>query len=130
MKNNSAQTILLDTDYAINFLRGIPETKKFILPLWKNQLAFLSILSVYELFAGMRIGEEEATNNFINACRIKPITLEIAKSAGQYRYKYQQKGVTLSVVDCLIAETARMNSHLIATNNRKHYPESEICSVN
>lgn len=118
------QTVLLDTDYAINFLRGIPEAKNIIIPLWQKNSAFLSILSVYELFAGMRPSEGQATNDFINACRIEPITMEIAKKAGEYRYKYQRQGVTLSVIDCLIAETARINQHQIATNNKKHYPAS------
>ena len=122
--SHSMQTVLLDTDYAINFLRGIQEAKNIIVPLWQKNSAFLSILSVYELFAGMRPSEEQATNDFINACRIESISMEIAKKAGAYRYKYQRQGITLSVVDCLIAETARINRHQIATNNKKHYPAS------
>ena len=113
------QTILLDTDYAINFLRG---KSAIIKPLIINNTAFLSMLSVYEIYAGIRPGEEIDTSHFIQACRIEMITLDIAKNAGMFRYQQQKKGMTLSVVDCIIGETARLNNHLIATNNKKQYP--------
>jgi predicted nucleic acid-binding protein len=117
------QTVLLDTDYVIDFLRG---KSSAIIPLLRENTAFLSILSVYELYAGMRKGEEQATDDFIQACRIEPVTMEIAKKAGVSRFKYRQKGVTLSIVDCIIAETARSHHHHLATNNKKHYPENSF----
>jgi len=110
--------------FVIEFLRGKSAMKDIIVPLWENNTAYLSILSVYELYSGMRPKEKEATNNFIDVCRIEPVTLEIAKKAGEYRLNYQMKGITLSVVDCIIAETAKTNKHSIATLNVKHYPES------
>ena len=119
------QTVLLDTDYVIDFLRG---TSSVIIPLLKESLAFLSILSVYELYAGMRTGEEQSTNDFIQACRIEPVTIEIAKKAGEFRLKNRQKGITLSIVDCIIAETARTHNHQVATRNIKHYPSSSFWS--
>ena len=122
--SHTLPTVLLDTDYAINFLRGLPEARDIIIPLWQENSAFLSLLSVYELYAGMRAKEKRETDNFINACRIVPITIELTKKAGEYRYKYQQRGIILSIVDCFIAETARLSAQRIATNNKKHYPES------
>jgi predicted nucleic acid-binding protein len=118
-----AMTVLVDTDYAIDFLRGRNEAKS-LMNLFIERTAFLSILSVYELYAGMRASEEMVTDNFIRACVIEPINEEIAKKAGRLRFTYRQKGTTLSVVDCLIAETARYHGHRVATNNRKHYPET------
>ncbi len=115
------QTVLLDTDYVIDFLRG---KSSIIIPLLENSIAFLSILSVYELYAGMRPDEELATSNFIQACHIEHVTTDIAKKAGVYRFQNRQRGVTLSIVDCIIAETARANNHQIATHNKKHYPDS------
>jgi predicted nucleic acid-binding protein len=118
------KTVLLDSDVVIDFLQGKSRMKEVIISLWENNIAYLSILSVYELYSGMRPKEKEVTDNFINACRIEPVTLEIAKRAGEYRLKYQTKGITLSLVDCIIAETAKTNKHAIATLNVKHYPES------
>lgn len=115
------QTVLLDTDYVIDFLRG---KSSVIIPLLKNNVAFLSILSVYELYAGMLQNEDQATHDFIQACRIEHVTMEVAKKAGIFRFQNRQKGITLSIVDCIIAETARLNHHVVATNNKKHYPNS------
>ena len=117
------QTVLLDTDYVIDFLRG---RSAVIIPLLKEGVAFLSILSVYELYAGMRSEEKQATDDFIQACQIEPVTLDTAKYAGAARFKYRQNGVTLSIVDCIIAETARLNHHQVATGNKKHYPGSDF----
>lgn len=119
------QTILLDTDFVIDFLRGDARMMNIIIPLWEKNIVFLSILSVYELYAGMRPNEKEATDNFINACQIEPLTVEISKEAGKYRSQYRAKGETLSIVDCIIATTAKMNRHLIATRNIKHFPEKK-----
>jgi predicted nucleic acid-binding protein len=116
-------TVLLDTDCAIDFLRGKNEVKNLI-DLFQKRAAFLSVLSIYELYAGMKTSEQTATDDFIRACIIEPITEDIAKKAGRLRLSYRQKGLTLSVVDCLIAETARYHGHRVATNNRKHYPET------
>jgi len=43
------QTVLVDTDVAIDFLRGREYAKRFLIPLWKENLAYMGILSVYEL---------------------------------------------------------------------------------
>lgn len=116
------QTILLDTDYVIDFLRGKESVRELIFSLLEENNAYISILTVYELYAGMRTGEEQATGDFIQACRIEPITPDIAKKAGIFRFTQRQRGITLSIVDCIIAETARVNNHLVATMNKKHYP--------
>jgi len=114
-------TILFDTDYLIDFLRGKPSTKDVIIQALSQGLAYISILSVYELYAGMMPGEEQATEDCINAFRIEPVTLDISKRAGRMRFGYRQQGVTLSIVDCIISETARTNNHLVATMNKKDF---------
>jgi predicted nucleic acid-binding protein len=73
----------------------------------------------------MRPREKEATDQFIAACRIESLTLSIAQKAGEYRASYKAKGKILSIVDCLIATTAKMNNHLVATKNIKDFPEKE-----
>ena len=61
------QTVLIDTDIAIDYLRGHKEAIELIAPLWEENRAFLSILSVYELYAGMREKEKDDTEVFIRA---------------------------------------------------------------
>ncbi len=121
----SRQGVLLDTDFVIDFLRGDASAVDIIVPLWEKNHAYLSILSVYELYAGMFPAEKEATDHFIAACRLELLTMEIAKNAGIYRSYYRAKGLTLSIVDCLIAETAKAGGYLIATKNLRHFPEKQ-----
>ena len=117
------QTVIVDTDIAIDYLRGAGYAKDLMLGLWDGNTAYLSILSVYELYAGMRKGEGEDTENFINACCIEPVTIEITRKAGDI---YRRKGVTLTSVDCLVNATAVIKNHKIATRNKDHYPDKKI----
>jgi hypothetical protein len=49
---------------------------------WNNDMAYLSILSVYELYAGMRASEKDVTEDFIHACNVEAVTMQIAKKPG------------------------------------------------
>lgn len=119
------QAVLIDTDIAIDYLRGESSAKDLILPLWKGSKAYLSILTVYELHAGMRENEREDTENFINACNIEPITIEIAQKGGEIYRHYRRQGITLTSTDCLINATAIVKGHKIATRNKEHYPDKK-----
>jgi len=120
------QAVLIDTDIAIDYLRGESFAKDLILPLWKSNTAYLSILTVYELYAGMRESEREGTENFINACNIEPITIKIAEKGGETYRHYRRQGITLTSNDCLINATAIIKGHKIATRNKDHYPDKKI----
>lgn len=120
------QSILIDTDIAIDFLRGSTKAKTLIVALWQHNTAYLSMLSLYELYAGMHSSETITTENFIAACHIEPLTQDITRLASQHYQDYRKKGVTLTTVDCLIWATAKMNHHKIATRNLRHYPDKNI----
>jgi len=97
-----------------------------MLNLWDANTAYLSILSVYELYAGMRDDEKEDTENFIDACIIEPVTMEISRRAGQTYRRYRKEGLTLTSIDCLVNASAVVGGHKIATRNREHYPDKKI----
>jgi predicted nucleic acid-binding protein len=120
------QTVLIDTDVAIDFLRGEPYARDLLLPLWNLSRAYMSVLTIYELYAGMKEKERESTNDFIGACLIEPVTQEIAAKGGEWRASYREKGMTLTAVDCLIASTALLQGHKIATRNVRHYPDKKL----
>ena len=120
------QAVLIDTDIAIDYLRGESSAKDLILPLWKGSKAYLSILTVYELHAGMRENEREDTENFINACNIESITIEIAQKGGEIYRHYRRQGITLTSTECLINATAIVKGHKIATRNKEHYPDKKM----
>ena len=120
------QSVLIDTDIAIDYLRGSEEVARLLEQLWDSDMAHLSILSVYELYAGMRAPEKEATEDFINACNIEPVTMQTARRAGDMYRHWRAKGVTTTSIDCLIAATAALKKHKIATRNKDHYPEKDL----
>ncbi len=121
-------TVIIDTDVAIDFLRGNNYAKELISKLFGLSLAHLSILSVYELHAGMRENESTKTQDFINACKIELVTMDIAIKAGELRRDYRGKGITLTSIDCLIAATAITYKFKIATRNLNHYPDKTLIS--
>ncbi|OGW53729.1 MAG: hypothetical protein A2Y81_13220 [Nitrospirae bacterium RBG_13_43_8] len=93
---------------------------------WNTDTAYLSILSVYELYAGMKDNEHVDTENFIKACNIEPLTLDITKKAGALYKTYRMQGLTLTSIDCLINATAIVRGHKVATKNTSHYPDRKI----
>lgn len=118
--------VIIDTDVAIDYLRGSQYAKGLIISLWDFDKAYLSVLSVYELYAGMKKEEAEDTTNFINACRIEPVSLDIAQKAGEIYRDFRTKGITLPAVDCLINATAVIKNYKVATKNKDHYPDKRI----
>ena len=120
------QTVLIDTDLATDFLRGEPYARDLLLPLWDLSQAYLSVLTIYELYAGMKEKERESTDHFIGARLIEPVSQEIAAKGGEWRASYREKGIALTAVDCLIASTALMQGHKIATRNVRHYPDKKL----
>ncbi|MHB1664860.1 MAG: PIN domain-containing protein [bacterium] len=118
--------IIIDTDIAIDFLRGDKTIENILSKLWENNITNISILSVYELFAGMKKNEKEDTLNFINASAVEPVSLKIAEYGGELFKKYRKTGITLTTVDCLIMATAYLKKYKIFTGNIKHYPEKEL----
>jgi predicted nucleic acid-binding protein len=118
--------VLVDTDVAIDFLRGLAYAQPLLTGLWADGKAALSVLTVYELTAGMRNTEKKSTQNFIDASMIEEVTVEIAFKGGELYRSYRAKGITLTSLDCLIAATALVRGYKVATRNDKHYPEKGI----
>lgn len=118
--------VLIDTDIAIDYLRGDQAVYPLLNRLWQEGNAAMSVLSVYELTAGMREREKMATINFISACTVLEVSPAIAFKGGDLYRKYRAKGTTLTSLDCLIAATALAKGCKVATRNLKHYPEKGL----
>lgn len=120
-------TALVDTDVIIDFLRGQPQAVAFMqaapLPV------HVSAISVAELFVGVRDGEEKtALDTMLSACRVHPLTADIATRGGLWRRDYgRSHGVGLA--DALIAATAEAARFELVTLNARHYPMLERISI-
>jgi predicted nucleic acid-binding protein len=113
-------TMLLDTDVMIDFLRGHNRAISFI-EKFSSQIV-LSPLVVAELYAGVKGANELAVlDNFISHFRVIPITSEIAKAAGLYKRDFG-KSHGVGVADAILAATAEKEKAELKTLHVKHYP--------
>lgn len=116
--------VLLDTDVLIDLLRGREATKAFLHEVAGHSIPCCSVISVAEIYVGMRPEEEADTVNLLDGLVIVLLTREIAEAAG--RFKRRTKSRQLELADCLIAATAFMEGAALATGNVKDYPIPEI----
>lgn len=115
-----SNTLLVDTDILIDFLRGYNKAVSFIKK-FSSQI-ILSPIVAAELYAGVKGTNELAVlDNFVSHFRVVPITFEIAKAGGLYKRDFgKSHGVGLA--DAILAATAKEENAALKTLNVKHYP--------
>lgn len=121
---------IFDTDVLIDILRDKEET---ILQVekWSYQADVLacSVITIAEIFTGMRKDEEKKTRELLNSLTKLALTEEAAEIGG--RLKSITKSHQLHLDDCLIAATALGNDATLFTKNLKHYPFKglKVCAI-
>lgn len=83
-------------------------------------------MSIVEIQAGVRHGEEKKTNALLDSLKAYDVTPAIANLAGTFIRDYRAKGITLDFVDSIIAATAVIHGLTLFTYNVKDYPMPEI----
>ena len=120
-------TILLDTSVILDHLNGrAGRTASLSQLLDRGNLLACCPVNLTEVYAGLRPGEEERTKAFLDSLDFLPVTAEIAVRAGLLRRDWRQKGQTLSYSDVTIAAVAIANRAPLLTDNRKHFPMTEL----
>ena len=118
-----SQSLLLDTDALIDFLRGRDEAISFVSA--RSERIVMSSVSVAELYAGVRGGkegtEQVALDDLLGLFRVVPVTVDIGRLGRLYKRDYgASHGVGLA--DAIIAATATLEDAALETLNVKHYP--------
>ena len=112
--------LLMDTDIAIDYLRGERAAVAFVREHEKE--ISLSAVTVAELFAGVREGDETLKlEEFVRLFPVMPVDLEIAKTAGLHRHDFGPSHGT-GLADGMIAGTAAFHELGLKTLNTRHYP--------
>src|SRR5690242_13782279 len=102
-----ATQLLIDTDVIIDYLRGRKEAVSYLESL--NETLLLSCITVAELYAGVREGEERTKlEDFLQVFNIIPVEKDIALTGGLYRRDYGKSHGT-GLADAIIAATAEAN---------------------
>lgn len=112
--------LLLDSDVLIDYLRGQADAVAYLEA--RTEALLISVISVAELFAGVRDGRERTVlETFLSAFEIIPLDAEVAVLGGTYRRDYGKSHST-GLADALIAATALQHQARLVTLNRKHFP--------
>ena len=114
----------------IEWLRGRPPVVEKIQELIERQSElFWTPVSIAEIYAGVRKGEENEKANLFLLLESVTIKPAVGQQAGHYLRMYAKShGVQLG--DALIAASASVEGLALWTLNRKHYPmkDFEFCS--
>jgi hypothetical protein len=86
---------------------------------------FCSAISWAEVYAGVRRGEEEATDAFFETRGAVALDARIGRRAGAYLARYA-KSHGVEIGDALIAAAAAVSGLRLWTLNRRHYPMTDL----
>ncbi|MFA4814797.1 MAG: type II toxin-antitoxin system VapC family toxin [Candidatus Gracilibacteria bacterium] len=112
---------IFDTDVLIDILRDKNATVLQVEEWsYKADVLACSMITIAEIFAGMRKGEEKKTRELLNSLTVLPLTVKVAETGG--RLQNATKSHQLHLDDCLIAATALESNATLFTKNVKHYP--------
>lgn len=115
-----ADCLLIDSDVLIDYLRGHSAAAGYLEGLTERQI--LSVMTVAELYAGIREGaERRALEELLAAFEIIPLDESTAVAGGLLRRKYL-KSHNVGIADAVIAATAQAENAVLVTLNKKHFP--------
>jgi len=118
--------ILLDSDVVIEILRGtkdvIADAERFARD---GVPTYCTAINWAEVFAGVRAGEESATQAFFDARGEVVLDSATGRRAGGYLARYgRSHGV--AIADALIAAAASTAGLRLWTRSRRHYPMDDV----
>ncbi len=112
--------LVVDTDVLIDYLRDQPQAVAFLEG--AEQPLATSVITVAELYAGVRDGEErQRLDVFVAAFDVLNLDRQSAHCAGLWRRQYGPSHGT-GLADALIAACAEVAGATLVTLNRRHFP--------
>ena len=118
--------LLLDSTVLIDALRGRPAAGRLASLRRTGTEAWTCVISVEEIWRGLRPGEEAFARRLFNGLRLAPLGAPEGMRAGTWRQTFARRGVTLHQADCLIAAAAVAVNAALATANVDDFPMTEI----
>jgi predicted nucleic acid-binding protein len=118
---------LIDTNILVHAIRQKKGRWEFLERLVQagGSLA-CSVLTVGELYAGMKAPEKARTEELLEGFERHEVTEEIARYAGLLKNEWAARGFTFTLVDMIIAATAIAHKLTLVTENRKDFPMPEL----
>ena len=113
---------LFDTDVLIEHLRGNERATALLLNASSREEAACSVLTRFELLAGMRSDERSRIRQLLDSLTNLEVSLEAANRAGEWARQYRKSHEGISSIDYMIAATAELHGADLLTMNAKHFP--------
>lgn len=113
---------LFDTDVLIEHLRGNEHATALLLGASSKGQAACSVLTRFELLAGMRTNERSRIRQLLDSLTNLEVSLEAANRAGEWARHYRNSHGGISSIDYLIAATAEVHGADLITRNVKRFP--------
>lgn len=115
-------THLLDSDVLIWIFRGNSKIVKRVESLASGKPQAVSVLSVAEIYKNLFPSEVVLIEAFFSTSALLAVDPEIAKLGGLFWRDYHKALASLSLIDCLIAATAKIHELRLVTCNIRHFP--------
>ncbi len=114
--------LMLDTTVLIDALRNRNQRRGWLEQrVVSGNVLAVSAVTIAEVHAGLRPGEEAATRAQLANLEWLPVTGVIAERAGSMKAYLSRQGRTHSLADMMIAATAMEHGCELATDNLKHF---------
>ena len=123
-------TILIDTDILIDFLRGDKNTVELIKGISTRRLLTTDI-NAFELYHGAYKSRNKLANisdveNLLSSLELLGTNRESMKKAAELAADLDRKGATVDIADLFIACICLVNSASLLTRNKKHFERMGI----
>lgn len=121
----------VDSDYVIDYLRGIAYTKGLIEKIkFKELEAYISVVTVFELHVGALLSNNpekklQDVETLLNWFQVVDINKGIMSTAAKIHIDLRKRGLTIGIEDVIIAATAISLNMGLVTNNKKHFKNIE-----
>ncbi len=125
-QKGSLNGVILDSDIIIEILRGRTDVIQAAYALEGSAIpTYCTPISLAEVYAGIRPGEEGVTRAFFEARGEVVLDADTGRHAGSYLARYARShGV--EIADALVAAAATTSDLRLWTLNRNHYPMDDI----
>jgi predicted nucleic acid-binding protein len=118
----SGSLLLLDSTVLIDALRNRNQRRTWLEQLvLSGKVLATSVISIAEVYGGLRPGEEAATRRHLANLEWLPVSALIAEQAGLIKAGLSRQGRTHSIADMIIAATAIEYGCALATDNQMHF---------
>ena len=124
MQSNLIRDVVcvVDSDVIIDYFREREYAQRLLNYLAEEGLIAVSTVTHFEIYQGIREGEELLVSNVLNGLLSIPVDTKIAQRAGTLYRVLRSKGLTIGIADAVIATTALDLNVPVVTNNVNHYP--------